>query len=464
MGSRNAPESIARHAISRRGRDIDLTTLVGLIAEFAVLANGAGGQLGNLIHWTPLLFVLLGGLAATLVVFPFRSILNLLNLKTKALVAGLPTLAPTVEMMVGMSEIARRAGILALETAARESKDGFAITGIRLAVDGTEPELIQAILETELEGIEHRHEFAHELLRTLGNNFAIFGVIGALILLALNPAESALGIVSQAAHPLLYGLVLALLFSLGFRKKLILASQHECLQKRMVMEGVMCIQSGDNPRIIEQKLNLFLPPKQRTHTAPARKPKAEFPPRTQEFSVDTELVERVGSVMSKLKESIATYNSNPRELNLEGLMADLPPDAQKTVLETLGERTPEPEIPVSSWTFSFEDVAKLTDREIQMILREIDGKDLTTALLGTSAELRDRFLENVSQRVATLISEEMTFRGPVLPRDVVAVQLRIVRVILQLQEAGQVSITRTKPVILTKPCRGGPSSLVRRRL
>ena len=122
-------------------------------------------------------------------------------------------------------------------------------------------------------------------------------------------------------------------------------------------------------------------------------------------------------------------------------MAGLPEETQGAILETLGENEPLPDVPISSWTFLFEDIAKLTDREIQMILREIDTKDLTVALLGTSAELRNRFLSNLSDRVGKMISEEMAYMGPMHPRDIVAIQLRIIHIILQLQEAGQVTIT-----------------------
>jgi flagellar motor switch protein FliG len=146
--------------------------------------------------------------------------------------------------------------------------------------------------------------------------------------------------------------------------------------------------------------------------------------------------------MQQLKDSISTYNTQRRELSLEGLMSDLPQEAQGAILVSLGEKESLSDVPISSWTFTFEDIARLTDREIQMILREIDGKDLTVALQGSSAELRARFLSNMSGRVATLIREEMAFMGPVLQRDNVAVQLRIVHIILQLQEAGQVTITR----------------------
>ena len=99
---------------------MDLTTITGLIIEGIVLANAAGGSLENILYGFPLIIVILGGISATLVAYPFRSMLIVPALKTKALVAGLPPHTKTVQMMVGMAETARREGILALESAARD--------------------------------------------------------------------------------------------------------------------------------------------------------------------------------------------------------------------------------------------------------------------------------------------------------------------------------------------------------
>ena len=115
---------------------------------------------------------------------------------------------------------------------------------------------------------------------------------------------------------------------------------------------------------------------------------------------------------------------------------------EKAVLERLDALDPELAENVRNQMFVFDDIANLTDREIQLILREVDSKDLSTALKGAGDEMNDRIFTNVSERVGTMMKEEMEFSGPVRMSDVEEVQLRIVQTVRQLEEAGQVTIVR----------------------
>ena len=115
---------------------------------------------------------------------------------------------------------------------------------------------------------------------------------------------------------------------------------------------------------------------------------------------------------------------------------------EKAVLERLDAQDPELAEDVRNQMFVFDDIANLTDREIQLILREVDSKDLSTALKGANDEMKDRIFTNVSERVGTMMKEEMDFSGPVRMSDVEEVQLRIVQTVRQLEEAGQVTIVR----------------------
>ena len=115
---------------------------------------------------------------------------------------------------------------------------------------------------------------------------------------------------------------------------------------------------------------------------------------------------------------------------------------EKAVLERLDAQDPELAEEVRNQMFVFDDIANLTDREIQMILREVDTKDLAVALKGGSEELQERIFGNVSERVGTMIKEEIQFSGPVRISDVEEVQLRVVQAVRQLEEAGQVTIVR----------------------
>lgn len=115
---------------------------------------------------------------------------------------------------------------------------------------------------------------------------------------------------------------------------------------------------------------------------------------------------------------------------------------EKAVLERLDAQDPELAEKVRNQMFVFDDIANLTDREIQMILREVDTKDLAVALKGGSETMQERILGNMSDRVGTMLREEMQFSGPVRMSDVEEVQLRIVQTVRQLEEAGQVTVVR----------------------
>jgi len=115
---------------------------------------------------------------------------------------------------------------------------------------------------------------------------------------------------------------------------------------------------------------------------------------------------------------------------------------EKAVLERLDAQDPELAEDVRNQMFVFDDIANLTDREIQVILREVDSKDLTTALKGANDEMKDRIFGNVSERVGEMMKTEMDFSGPVRMSDVEEVQVRVVQTVRQLEEAGQVTIIR----------------------
>ena len=115
---------------------------------------------------------------------------------------------------------------------------------------------------------------------------------------------------------------------------------------------------------------------------------------------------------------------------------------EKAVLERLDSQDPEIAEEIRNMMFTFDDIANLTDREIQMVLREVDTKDLATALKGSAPEMQDRIFSNVSDRVSQMIREEMEFSGPIRMSDVEEVQLRVVQTVRQLEEAGQVTVTR----------------------
>ncbi|MDA0745095.1 MAG: MotA/TolQ/ExbB proton channel family protein [bacterium] len=250
---------------------MDITTIVGLIAGFTLIIMGIfnGGELSSFMDSGSFMITIGGSLSATLVNFPLANIVSILSVMKKAFFYK--SIQPTelIEKIVGFAETARREGILALEQAVQEVDDSFMAAGIRLAVDGTEPELIQTILETELSFVEERHKAGASIFEYMGNAGPAFGMVGTLIGLVIMLSNlddpSAIGPgMALALITTLYGAVFANLICIPIGGKLKVRSAEEALQKRMIMEGIMSIQSGDNPRIVEQKLNVFIAPNLRS--------------------------------------------------------------------------------------------------------------------------------------------------------------------------------------------------------
>jgi chemotaxis protein MotA len=169
-------------------------------------------------------------------------------------------------MIVTFSEKARREGLLALEDDLDELEDDFLRKGIQLVVDGTDPEIIRNIMETELNNMQTRHEQGIKVFEDWGLFAPAFGMIGTLIgliimLQNLGGDQSAIGSgMSAALITTLYGAVFANSVLIPIANKLIYVNEQEILIREIMIEGTLSIQSGDNPRIVKEKLVSFLPP------------------------------------------------------------------------------------------------------------------------------------------------------------------------------------------------------------
>jgi chemotaxis protein MotA len=174
-----------------------------------------------------------------------------------------------ISTLVNFSEKARREGLLALEDDLEELDDEFMRNGIQLVVDGTDPEIIKNILFTELNRIQERHSDAIKFCDDWSKFAPAWGMLGTLLGLVamlqnLGGDKSIIGKgMGLALITSLYGAIMCYLWFLPFRNKLMDRDRMETLMKEIMVEGILSIQSGDNPRILEQKLLSFLPPVQR---------------------------------------------------------------------------------------------------------------------------------------------------------------------------------------------------------
>ncbi len=245
---------------------MDIATIIGLIsgASLILWAIMSKTSIMTFVDGASIAIVGGGSVAAVLICFPLKNILGLAKVVKKTVFAKPQSANAIIADMVRYAEVARRDGILALENVVSEISDPFIVSGIQMAVDGTDPAMVEQMMISELETLGERHAEGKAMLESLGKYAPAFGMIGTLvglvIMLGAMDDPSSIGpAMAVALLTTLYGSLIANLFALPLADKLGLRSQEELLLKSIVIRGIMAIQSGDNPRIVEQKLKTFLP-------------------------------------------------------------------------------------------------------------------------------------------------------------------------------------------------------------
>ena len=249
---------------------MDIGTVVGLVIAFLSvgLAVVLGGDPLALINIPSLVVVVGGATGAVICAFPLAKVTKAHTVILKSVFNEAPDIENAIRDLVKFAEIARREGILSLENHLGDMKEEFIVRGIKMAVDGTDPELIRVIMETELEGLMDRHMQGKMILDQFAKYAPAFGMIGTLMglifMLGSMSDPSAIGpSMAVALITTLYGAVIANVFAGPLADKLYQNDQSEVLMKTVIIAGVMAIQSGDNPRVVESKLLTYLPPSQR---------------------------------------------------------------------------------------------------------------------------------------------------------------------------------------------------------
>ncbi len=251
---------------------LDIATILGIFGGtlLILLAIMVKGGLAAFINVSSLLIVIGGTIAAVLVQYPLGDVLGVAGIVRKTIFTKTSEPDKVINSIVGFAEEARRDGLLALEKHIKEIDDDFIKDGLQLAIDGTEPELLREILDTEMNNLENRHGKGHGILEAFGTFAPAFGMIGTLIglVIMLQNMKDPASIGPAMAVALIttfYGAVLANLVFNPLAGKLKERTKEEVKAREMIMEGILAIQSGDNPRLVEQKLKTFLPPKLRSN-------------------------------------------------------------------------------------------------------------------------------------------------------------------------------------------------------
>jgi chemotaxis protein MotA len=257
---------------------MDLMTVIGLLISW-VLVIGAMMQGGNGMAYVnfPSILITVGGTAGAMIATcPADRVKTSWGIFKSAFVTSNKDMVLLVQTIVSFAEKARREGLLSLEGSALELTDNeFLRKSIQLVVDGTDPELVRAILDTEIGILESRHVQNKSLLDSGSELSPAFGMLGTLVGLIAMLGDltnvDALGPgMAVALITTMYGSMMANMIFIPISKKLAVRSGEEVLSLELMVEGVLAIQAGENPRIVEEKLKVYLPPKLRNQLEQAK--------------------------------------------------------------------------------------------------------------------------------------------------------------------------------------------------
>lgn len=253
---------------------MDLASILGLVICFALCIFGivtgdlGWAALGNFLDPASALITFGGAFFAVMACYSMADYIA--GLKSFTLIFKVPNLdtAEMIQKIIDLSNVARKEGLLSLEEAAADLDDAFLKKGILLIVDGTDPELVRGIMETELASLDARHKQKMSFWKDLGAMGPAWGMIGTLIglvnMLQNLSDPSAIGPnMAVALLTTLYGSLLANWICTPVASKLSANNDTEITIKEIMVEGLLSIQAGENPRVIEEKLKSFLAPKDR---------------------------------------------------------------------------------------------------------------------------------------------------------------------------------------------------------
>jgi len=254
---------------------MDLATVIGVMTAAGLIVWSIMKGTAPLAAFldVPSLMVVFGGsLGAVLICFPLRSVLSTPAIARKVFFNRSSDYPLLIEQLVSLAETARRDGLLALDARIEQIDNHFLRLGLQMAVDGTRPEVIENVLRSEVNAVATRHKDGKSLFDQMGKFAPAYGLIGTLLglIMMLSNMSDPSGIgkgMGVALITTLYGSLAANVFFLPFAEKLSFLNKQELLGLEIVIRGVMDIQSGEHPRVIQQKLTTFLPPRFRNQAA-----------------------------------------------------------------------------------------------------------------------------------------------------------------------------------------------------
>ena len=257
---------------------MDIATILGIVlgsvmVVFGIITSGGVSAMGNFIDPPSIVITIGGSLSSLLSSYTMPEVIN--NLKGLGVAFKDPKMdhGAVIRHIIDLSNVARKEGLLALEEVAGNLDDEFMKKGILLIVDGTEPELVRGILETELVNMDDRHKSMagfYDTWATLGPAWGMIGTLVGLVnmLKKLDDFNTIGPNMATALLTTLYGSLIANWFCTPIANKMKNINSKEYQMKEIVIEGLLSIQAGENPRVIEEKLKSFLSPAVRKTVSP----------------------------------------------------------------------------------------------------------------------------------------------------------------------------------------------------
>lgn len=250
---------------------MDLATFLGLIIALGAVGGAyllEGGHLYSLFLTAPIMIVVGGTLGATIVTTSIQTVLQIPHYLQVAAFGYTRPFNKSIDAIVKLSEKARKEGILGLEENLKKITDPFFKKAIQLVIDGTEVSVLREILETEIVYIEERHKRGIIFFQKAGGFSPTMGILGTVLALIhafsnVNDASAMAAKIASAFIATLWGIGLANLFFLPVSDKLRMRHEEEIAHLELVMEGVLALQSGENPRYIRTRLLSFIAPPHR---------------------------------------------------------------------------------------------------------------------------------------------------------------------------------------------------------
>lgn len=251
---------------------MDLSTIIGIVLGIVAVFVGMvlkGASLTALINPAAFLIIIVGTIASVMIAFPMKELKRVPKLfKILFTETKLTSDIEIIKMFSQWADLARREGLLALESKAAEVEDSFLKNGLTLAIDGQNADYIRDVLSEEVEALEERHASGAQIFSQAGTYAPTLGVLGAVVgLIAalgdMSDIEKLGHAISAAFVATLLGIFTGYVLWTPFANKLKRKSAEEVKQKRMMIEGVLSVLEGEAPRVIEQKLASYLPMEER---------------------------------------------------------------------------------------------------------------------------------------------------------------------------------------------------------